>query len=133
MCVHTRTLRAQTFVTQSVKALHYHAKRGNEDKNLCRHRWRPDTIVLSYLLCSPTGVSVTSGKVVDASMTLTVAAASSKPGDCDNSGTVTIAEVQSAINMFLGSKTVESCVDIDNSNSVSIAEVQKVINSFLGL
>ena len=57
----------------------------------------------------------------------------SKPGDCDNSGTVTIAEVQSAINMFLGLKTVDVCVDVDSSNSVSIAEVQKVINSFLGL
>ncbi len=62
-----------------------------------------------------------------------MAAASSKPGDCDNSGTVTIAEVQSAINMFLGLKTVDVCVDIDSSGSVSIAEVQKVINSFLGL
>ncbi len=59
--------------------------------------------------------------------------APTKPGDCDNNGTVTIAEVQSAINMFLGLKTVEACVDQDSSNSVSIAEVQKVINSFLGL
>ena len=59
--------------------------------------------------------------------------APTKPGDCDNSGTVTIAEVQSAINMFLGLKTVDACVDIDSSGSVSIAEVQKVINSFLGL
>ncbi len=59
--------------------------------------------------------------------------APTKPGDCDANGTVTIAEVQSAINMFLGLKAVESCVDIDRSNSVSIAEVQKVINSFLGL
>ena len=58
---------------------------------------------------------------------------SGKPGDCDNSDTVTIAEVQSAINMFLGLKTVEVCVDLDNGNGVSIAEVQKVINSFLGL
>ena len=57
----------------------------------------------------------------------------SKAGDCDSSGTVTIAEVQSAINMFLGLKTVEACVDIDNNSNVSIAEVQKVINSFLGL
>ncbi len=55
------------------------------------------------------------------------------PGDCDSSGTVAIAEVQSAINMFLGLKTVEACVDLDNSNNISIAEVQKVINSFLGL
>jgi len=57
----------------------------------------------------------------------------SKPGDCDNSGTVTIAEVQSAINMFLGLKNVESCVNQDGAGGVSIAEVQKTINSFLGL
>jgi len=57
----------------------------------------------------------------------------SKPGDCDASDTVTIAEVQSAINMFLGLKTVEGCVDTSGDNSVSIAEVQKTINSFLGL
>jgi PKD repeat protein len=56
-----------------------------------------------------------------------------KPGDCDNSGTVTIAEVQSAINMFLGLKAVAGCVDMSGDSSVSIAEVQKVINSFLGL
>jgi hypothetical protein len=56
-----------------------------------------------------------------------------KAGDCDNSGTVTIAEVQSAINMFLGLKSVEACVDQDGGGGVSIAEVQKVINSFLGL
>ena len=56
-----------------------------------------------------------------------------KPGDCDNSGTVTIAEVQSAINMFLGYKTVQACVDINVDNVVSIAEVQKTIHSFLGL
>jgi hypothetical protein len=56
-----------------------------------------------------------------------------RQGDCDNSGTVTIAEVQSAINMFLGLKAVAGCVDISGDSSVSIAEVQKVINSFLGL
>ena len=56
-----------------------------------------------------------------------------KPGDCDSSGTVTIAEVQTAINMFLGLKSVLSCVDQDTSGTVSIAEVQKVINAFLGL
>jgi len=47
--------------------------------------------------------------------------------------TVTIAEVQSAINIILRLKAVDVCVDIDSSGSVSIAEVQKVINSFLGL
>jgi formylglycine-generating enzyme required for sulfatase activity len=56
-----------------------------------------------------------------------------KPGDCDNSGTVTISEVQSAINMFLGLKQPASCVDEDLSGTVSISEVQKTINAFLGL
>jgi hypothetical protein len=56
-----------------------------------------------------------------------------KPGDCDNNGTVTIAEVQSGINMFLGLKPADACVDQDGVGGVSIAEVQKVINSFLGL
>jgi hypothetical protein len=55
------------------------------------------------------------------------------PGDCDNNKTVTIAEVQSAINMFLGVNPVKACVDLNNSSTVSIDEVQKVINSFLGL
>jgi hypothetical protein len=86
-----------------------------------------------YQAKSLSGVSVTSGKVVDASMNVTVATASSKPGDCDNNGTVTIAEVQSSINMFLGLKTVEPCVNVDGVSGVSIAEVQKVINNFLGL
>jgi hypothetical protein len=56
-----------------------------------------------------------------------------KAGDCNDDDVVTIAEVQSAINMFLGLKTAEACVDQDGSGAVSIAEVQKVINSFLGL
>lgn len=57
----------------------------------------------------------------------------SKPGDCDGVGGVTIAEVQSAINMFLGIKTVATCVDLNGVGGVSIDEVQKVINAFLGL
>ncbi len=54
-------------------------------------------------------------------------------GDCNGDGTVTIAEVQSAINMFLGITQSLPCVDDDNSANVSIAEVQKTINTFLGL
>ena len=68
-----------------------------------------------------------------ASATTTANTIPTKPGDCDNSGTVTIAEVQSGINMFLGLKAAEACVDQDGVGGVSIAEVQKVINSFLGL
>ena len=54
-------------------------------------------------------------------------------GDCDSNGTVTIAEVQSSINMFLGVTPPAPCVDEDNSGIVSIAEVQKTINTFLGI
>lgn len=54
-------------------------------------------------------------------------------GDCDGNGAVSIAEVQSAINMFLGINPVAVCVDMDDSKGVTIAEVQKVINGFLGL
>jgi len=50
--------------------------------------------------------------------------------DCDP---VTIAKVQGAINMYLGLKPVDYCVDVDGSGTVSIAEVQKVINGYLGL
>jgi len=78
-------------------------------------------------------VTLTPGKALTASIYLTPLAATTKPGDCNSDGSVTIAEVQSAINMFLGLKTAESCVNIDNAGGVTIAEVQKVINSFLGL
>jgi len=59
--------------------------------------------------------------------------ATGEPGDCDGKGSVSIAEVQATINMYLGLKSVEACVDTDASTSVSIAEVQKVINGYLGL
>jgi hypothetical protein len=58
---------------------------------------------------------------------------SNKPGDCDGSGTVSIAEVQGAINMYLSLMPTASCVDTDGMQGVSIAEVQKVINGYLGL
>lgn len=56
-----------------------------------------------------------------------------KAGDGDGNGTVSIAEVQSAINMYLGLKQVQTCADQDNSDTVSISEVQKAINAYLGL
>lgn len=61
-------------------------------------------------------------------MKLTLAA-----GDCNGDSSVTIAEVQTAINMFLSVQSVERCVDTSGDGIVSIAEVQKVINGFLGL
>lgn len=54
-------------------------------------------------------------------------------GDCNGVGGVTIDEVQSAINMFLGISPVRACVDESGNGSVSIDEVQKTINSFLGI
>jgi hypothetical protein len=63
----------------------------------------------------------------------TVQTAFLRGGDCDGDDKVSIAEVQAAINMYLGIMPVSACVDSDNSGSVSIAEVQKVINGYLGL
>lgn len=57
----------------------------------------------------------------------------SMPGDCDSDNMVSISEVQSAINMFLGIKPVAGCVDISSDGIVAINEVQKTINSFLGI
>ena len=55
-----------------------------------------------------------------------------KPGDCDGNGSVSIAEVQKAINMFLGLQPPSCGVDKDGDGQVGIGEVQKVINAFLG-
>jgi PKD repeat protein len=56
-----------------------------------------------------------------------------KPGDCDGNDTVSIGEVQKAINMFLGTLATGCGVDCNANGAVSIGEVQKVINGFLGL
>lgn len=54
-------------------------------------------------------------------------------GDCNNNGTVSIAEVQAAINMFLGINIVQSCCDWNGDGIVDISEVQIIINKFLPL
>ncbi|HBA89348.1 MAG TPA: hypothetical protein DCZ75_15585 [Geobacter sp.] len=61
------------------------------------------------------------------------AASCALTGDCDGDNTVGIAEVQSAVNMYLGIKPASSCVDVDGSGTVAIAEVQQTVNAFLGL
>jgi PKD repeat protein len=63
----------------------------------------------------------------------TVTIGPSKLGDCDGNGSVSIGEVQKAINMFLGTQAVGCGVDCNSSGTVSIGEVQKVINGFLGV
>ncbi|TGU70282.1 carboxypeptidase regulatory-like domain-containing protein [Geomonas terrae] len=59
--------------------------------------------------------------------------ATALPGDCDGNGSVTMIEVQGAINMFLGNKTAASCVDTDQSGAVTITELRNVVNAYLGL
>ena len=54
------------------------------------------------------------------------------PGDCDGDGAVSVAEVQGAINMFLGLAPPACNVDCDGRGPVTIADIQKVINAFLG-
>jgi PKD repeat protein len=64
---------------------------------------------------------------------ITITAQASKPGDCNGDGTVSIGEVQKAINMFLGLQAIDCGVDCNGDATVSIGEVQRVINGFLGL
>ena len=73
----------------------------------------------------------TSGKTLSATIRLS-ASGVRQPGDCSGDGFVSIAEVQSAISMFLGLKPVLSCVDQAGLGGVTTAGVQKVVNSFLG-
>ena len=80
------------------------------------HNWS-FTVVVDGVSCTATG-TVAVGRI---------------PGDCDGSGSVTIGEVQKAINMFLGVEPVSCGVDCNGDGSVSIGEVQKVVNAFLGL
>jgi hypothetical protein len=76
-------------------------------------------------------LTATAGGVLRNDVNLTAGA--TKPGDCDGDGKVSIAEVQNAIDMYLGLKPVLGCVDQDGNGTVTVSEIQKVINTFLGL
>ena len=52
-------------------------------------------------------------------------------GDCNGSGLVEIAEVQGAVNMYLGVLAPQGCVNQAKNGQVSIVELQRVLNSFL--
>jgi len=54
-------------------------------------------------------------------------------GDCNGDEMVSIAEVQSAINMFIEISAIEDCVDINANGRVSIGELQKVVNNHLDI
>jgi len=78
------------------------------------------------------GAAYTTGAITGA-CTVSASFSAGKPGDCNGDGTVTISEVQSAINMLLGLESAASCVDLDGNGVVSLSEVQQVINAFLGV
>jgi hypothetical protein len=89
----------------------------------------------AYTARIPAGLKDLSGNpaTFDFTWSFTVSAPQpATPGDCDGSGTVSIGEVQKAINMFLGSIPPDCGVDCNGDGTVSIGEVQKVINGFLG-
>jgi len=52
-------------------------------------------------------------------------------GDCSGDGIVSISEVQTAVNQFLGTNEVQPCNDEDGNGQISINELQKVVNNFL--
>jgi len=54
-------------------------------------------------------------------------------GDCNGDEMVSIAEVQSAINMFIEINPIEECVDVNANGRVSIGELQKVVNNHLDI
>jgi len=87
----------------------------------------------AILACTPMGSNPSGGDVYIEGKDATVTILGNMEGDCDGDGTVTIAEVQSAINMYLGILPVLDCVDVNKNGKVSIGEVQKVINNHLGL
>ena len=66
-------------------------------------------------------------------MFLTFSDSAFATGDCNGDNEVTLEEVQSAINMFMGIIPLKECVDGDKNGTLTIAEVQKTINTFLGL
>jgi hypothetical protein len=76
--------------------------------------------------------TVSANHAIAASFAVTAPNPAAKAGDCDGNGIVSIAEVQVAVNMYLGLKSPASCVDLDNSGTVSISELQMAINAFLG-
>lgn len=55
-------------------------------------------------------------------------------GDCNGNDEVTLGEVQTAFNIFLGTAAPGACTDADtnNNNEVSLGEVQMSFNGFLG-
>lgn len=66
------------------------------------------------------------------SIVVSPASSGGVPGDCDGSGTVTVDEVQRAVNMLLGVEPPGCGVDTNGDGRVTPDEVQRVVNAFLG-
>jgi hypothetical protein len=52
-------------------------------------------------------------------------------GDCDQSGVVSIVEVQGCVDQFLAAQPVLPCCDRSGNGKVGIAEIQGAVNAFL--
>jgi hypothetical protein len=87
----------------------------------------------SVLTCLTGGSDPSGGMVTLEGRDGTVTILGNVVGDCNANGTVDIAEVQSAINMYLGILQVMECVDANGNGKVSIGEVQQTINNHLDI
>jgi len=54
-----------------------------------------------------------------------------KTGDCDGDGKVSPAELQKAVNMYLGKSAAACNVDVDRDGKVSLDELQRAVNATL--
>jgi len=57
------------------------------------------------------------------------------PGDCNGNGTVAVTELQSVVNIFIGSQALATCpaADANGDDSVGIVEIQIAVINLLGL
>ena len=95
-----------------------------------------DTVTIDdvhTLANTPTGSSPEGTPVSIDGVDGTITIVSCLCGDCNNSSTVTIDEVQSAVNMYLALQAVESCADCNRNGAVTIDELQKIVNHYLGI
>lgn len=82
---------------------------------------------------TPSGSDANANSLTITGIKGTVTIKDCKLGDCNCDGTVSIAEVQSAIKMHMGKKPVESCCDSNSDGKVTIDEVQAIVNNHLGI
>jgi len=101
------------------------------DKN--GYLWVGDSTDAKIVIVNPADNSIVTNVNTDLGPQYIAFCLNNIPGDCDGDGTVTIDEVQKAINCFLGLQNdcCDRC-DLNGDRGVTIDELQKVINAFLG-